>query len=46
MFTLPQILPADPQAPEAFSRTKPALTYGPLARTILFFEGRTRNARS
>ena len=42
MFTLPQILPADPTAPEHVTTGTGDLHYGVLARIILAFEGRFR----
>ena len=35
MFDFPEILPADPSAPEGYTHKARRLTYGPLARTIL-----------
>ena len=38
MSTLPQILPADPGAPEHMTQPMKRLRYGPLARTVLGLE--------
>ena len=46
MFTIPQILPADPTAPEHVTTGAGDLHYGVLARMILAFEGMPRVSKS